>query len=726
MRNLLLIIVLLVGESIFAQEYLRGRVFEYNVNGNKVLEGATIHWQKTNLASISSKDGSFVIKQKKNKNLITSFVGYKTDTSFISGNTDSIHIILVPGGLLNTVEVKANTKATQYNFSAAINEVKLNEKELHKAACCNLSESFETTSSIDVSIADAVTGTKQIKMLGLGGKYMLSAKDNIPHIRGFNSHMGMMFIPGTWINSIAISKGIGSVVNGHEDITGQINVALKQPDTSQKNDYNIYINNEGRIENNLILHEALSKKLSTNILIHQNSRIIANDRNDDNFLDLPIGAQYNFANLWKYIPNQEWILHAGWNLVKDRKIAGILPNSQGPNYPISMYTDKIDAYIKAGKIYKGHPLRSLGIQASQMYYAHLFQAGDNEFKTYQNASFLNIIFQDMIKNSNHQYKIGFNFTHDEYDQIRVKAYQSQTTETITGAFGEYQLKAMNKLTLICGLRLDYSSLWGLQTVPRLHLKYDVNERFKIRTSHGQGYRTAFALPENQYLLLTNRQRFLGYGQDSLIALEKSFTNGINVLYNYQIGLKEGTFSMDYYQTQIDNQLIVDQNTLFTQGQYVFYANQIGGSARTSGISNTFQIENSQAITDHITIRTAYKNTIVKQSMGEVLKVPRHRGFTNLYYQITPKWELDYTLQFIGPQWLANSTKSPWYSISNTQITRKLKNENALYLGVENLFNYRQENPISSAEDPSHSNFDLTQVWAPIFGRTIYLGLRYKF
>jgi outer membrane receptor for ferrienterochelin and colicins len=112
--------------------------------------------------------------------------------------------------------------------------INIGSEEFKKAACCNLSESFETNASVDVSYSDAVTGAKQIQLLGLAGTYVQIMTENYPAMYGLAAAYGLNYIPGPWMESIQVSKGPASVKNGYEAITGQINVEFKKPATSEK------------------------------------------------------------------------------------------------------------------------------------------------------------------------------------------------------------------------------------------------------------------------------------------------------------------------------------------------------------------------------------------------------------------------------------------------------------------------------------------------------------
>ena len=67
---------------------------------------------------------------------------------------------------------------------------------------------------------------------------------------------------------------------------------------------------------------------------------------------------------------------------------------------------------------------------------------------------------------------------------------------------------------------------------------------------------------------------------------------------------------------------------------------------------------------------------------------------------------------------------PHYSI-NSQITRVFSNKFEVYLGGENINNFKQDNPIIMASDPYSKDFDASIIHGPIFGSTYYMGLRFK-
>ena len=153
---------------------------------------------------------------------------------------------------LNEVEINSNQATTKYSIISTKNIQTITSGEIAKAACCNLSECFETNASVDVNYSDAVSGIKTIKMLGLAGKYVKINNESLPLMTGLLNSYGLSYVPGSWIESIQILKGMGSVLNGHDAITGEINVEYFKPDDKDKIHTNLYFNSEGKLEKNFI------------------------------------------------------------------------------------------------------------------------------------------------------------------------------------------------------------------------------------------------------------------------------------------------------------------------------------------------------------------------------------------------------------------------------------------------------------------------------------------
>ena len=216
MKHILSLLLSVTCLMTIAQETLDGTILTKEGTQDLPLPGASIYWLGTQEGTTSDEEGKFNLPlQKSIDQLIISYIGFKTDTVQIQNKKKIIHF-LIPSEAetLDEVTLTQRRKAIQKSYLEAQNIVNVNSAELLKAACCNLSESFETNPSIDVNFSDALTGTKQIKMLGLTSPYLLITEENIPMVRGASQAYGLTFTPGTWIESIQITKGTGSVANG--------------------------------------------------------------------------------------------------------------------------------------------------------------------------------------------------------------------------------------------------------------------------------------------------------------------------------------------------------------------------------------------------------------------------------------------------------------------------------------------------------------------------------
>src|SRR5690554_3285461 len=285
----------------FSQEKINGMIMEVNEDNKHIpVTGANVYWLNTTVGTVTDFDGKFTIPYKNDyKKLVVSYVGYKTNTITVK-STDHIHHLLTSTSSLNEVVLTSRKQATAKSYLQSQNVMNISSDELLKAACCNLSESFETNPSIDVNFADAVSGTKQIKMLGLTSPYIMITTENVPSIRGASQAYGLSFIPGTWIESIQITKGARSVVNGYESIAGQINAELQKPFADDRLFVNAYGAGDGRLELNTHLNTKVTNRWSTGLYLHGNMRDTDFDKNNDSFLDAPLMKQINLMNRWQY------------------------------------------------------------------------------------------------------------------------------------------------------------------------------------------------------------------------------------------------------------------------------------------------------------------------------------------------------------------------------------------------------------------------------------------
>ncbi|MEM7297388.1 MAG: TonB-dependent receptor [Bacteroidota bacterium] len=694
------------------------------------LIGATVLELGTQNGVITDVNGRFKLKlSKKDALLVLSFTGFLADT-LQADVSNMMHIMLEPDvDELDEVVVQASSTFMD-NLESKHVEV-ITEAELTKAACCNLSESFETNASVDVSFTDAVSGAKTIRMLGLDGSYVQINRENVPNVRGLSGRYGLSYVPGTWIQSIDVGKGAGTVVNGYESMTGQINVELKKPELSEKLYLNAYANSFGRLEMNANTALKINDKLSTGILFHTNYFNNEIDNNDDGFLDLPKGRQVNVMNRYKY-QGEKMISQLGFTLMRDEKVGGQAGFDFGDGFRTSTQygfvnnTTRFEVFGKTGLLFQHKPYKGWGFIYSATFLDIDGGFGRNNYEGKETTLYGNVIFQNIIGNSFHQYKTGASILYDDFDEVYADSAFSRQ-EVVPGLYYEYTFSPGEKFTLLAGARTDFHNIYGTYFTPRLHTRYQFSDNTTLRGAIGRGYRTPNAIVENTNRLISSRQLIIEEAPEP----EVSWNMGGSFVTAIPVGNKKVNLIADYFYTTFENQLIYDMDQSSSE-LHVY-------NLRGRSYAHSFQLEASYQFTDYLSFKGAYKYYDVKATINDELReVPynaRNRFFLNGSYATKyDRWEVDATLQWFGAKRLPNTqdnpvefqrpTESPDFFLLNAQVSRGFRWGN-IYVGSENLLGFTQDNPIIDSENPFGNEFDASIVWAPIAGRMVYAGFRYK-
>lgn len=640
---------------------------------------------------------------------------------------------------LQAVKVEAKRGKIQKSLLKATNTTVLSSKELLKAACCNLAESFETNPTIDVNYSDALTGTKQIKMLGLTSPYLMIAEENIPSVRGASQTYGMSFTPGTWVESIQITKGAGSVINGYESISGQINTELLKPAKEIPFYLNFYGSTDSRFELNTHLTQKVGRHWASSLLVHGNMRVSKTDMNNDGFMDNPLGRQLNVMNRWQYgNPETGWVGFLNFRAMRDEKQTGQLtfnPNTDKLTtnaWGSEINTNRFDFSSKIGYVWKDRPYQSVGFQNAFSMHEQVSFFGLKTYDIKQNSVYSNLIFNSIIDNTLNKFATGLNFSSDDYNE-NVNAQDVSRRDNAVGTFFEYTYDNTRNFSIILGGRADFHNRLGFFVTPRLHGRYNPWKDAVLRFSAGRGKRSANIFAENQPLFGSNRTFNVLETSGKIYGLdpEIAWNYGLGFLQKFEwLGMKSDA-SIDFYRTDFQNQIVVD---MLQSAQEVNFYNLKGKS-----YANSLQVEFNTEIIKHLNFRSAYKfyDILTDYQSGRFQRPlqAKHRFFTNLEYETHIKekgqqWKFDYTLNWIGRQQLPNTAGelgnfSPAYFLMNSQITRTFSSVFEMYVGVENLGNYRQSKAILGNDNPFGTKFDSSVIYAPVFGQMFYAGLRFK-
>lgn len=731
-----IILLLIIFPFLSNSQSITGTVFGNNDKGKEPLPGVNVVWEGTSEGTASKTDGSFKLNKKNEQHmLVFSFVGYEPKTVHVH-DTDPLEVVLQPNLKLEEVTVIKKDRGTYLSVINPIQTENISSAELHKAACCNLAESFETNPSVDVSYSDAITGAKQIKLLGLHGTYSQLQVENMPTLRGLATTFGLTYIPGPWLESIQVSKGAASVLNGYESIAGQINAELKKPDSDEKLFLNTFANNEGRYEFNGNTNiRVKGDTLTTGIFVHASDMSKENDHNHDGFLDSPLSSTIEIANRWKYNSHKGLMAQAGVTLLSNDRMGGQVgastnrPPSINDPYGVHIKNNRVDGFFKSGIVsHDNH--RALAILTNFARHETESYYGLTPYNADETRFYGNLVYtQDLDEAAIHVLNSGVSYIYDDFNE---NLYDSniQRTEKVPGVFTEYTYKPNNKLTLMTGIRADFHNIFGNFVTPRMHFRYQFTDHYTIRASAGKGYRTANVISENSFLL--SNSRHISYTNDAM--QEKAWNYGFAFIQNYKLLGRDLSINAEFFHTDFQQKLVVDRET---SSDFIFLL-----PSTEKAYANSLQFDVRWQPIERLDLLLAYRMNDIKETIGgELKKTPLtsdYKGLINLNYTThLKKWMFDYTLQFNGggriprvyEEWMNRAQIagdffefSP-YTIMNAQITKYFRYWN-IYLGVENLTDFTQNNPIEGANDPFGPEFSATNIWGPTMGRKIYLGLRF--
>jgi len=709
---------LVVNLNLYSQEKIIGKVLELkNDSSTTPIFGANVFWEETNIGTTTDINGSYSIAEAISypASLSVSYIGYTYVSKEVIDNEFIFYLKSIVE--LEEVSVTSNISTTKYSVVNPLNIQTLTVNELEKAACCNLSESFSTNATVDVSFSDAISGAKKLRMLGLDGHYVQITNENIPLIRGLSNSYGLNYVPGTWIESIQVIKGAGSVVNGYESFTGQINLEYFKPTTADKLYWNIYASSDQKYENNLAVTK-LSDNWTSNLFTHFSYHNKEIDSNQDGFMDMPHVKNINILNRHIYEGSDLFEAQIFIKAMYEDREGGQLSSILNP-YKIDIHNNIIEIGTKTG-IIPTEDKNSIGLQTSFRRHNQEAIFGDRLYKGLQESVYLNLI-KD-VKIAENTLRYGINYTADRFNENYNDSIFNRI-DLVTGLFAEYNLKLDEYFMLVAGLRTDYHNNSQFHYTPRLNIKYNPTDDLALRISIGKAFRISNIFAENSNFLASNRVVKIDEAMDPEIA----WNMGGNLTYCFYLFGREGLLNADFYRTEFTNQIVVDiENT----GELLFYNLEGVSFANTTQLDLAYEIYkgfNIKFAYKFNDVQIEYKNNIQQQAPLS----PKNRTLINLAYTNSAKdWEFDVTANFLGksrvpshPEFLLDYTES--FGVYNGQITKNFEIFE-LYFGIENILDYKQENPIKVSSNPQDQNFDASLVYAPINGRMFYIGLRYKF
>ena len=630
----------------------------------------------------------------------------------------------IKNATLDEVQVSTRRSEGLSRLGGAENGISMGQDELFRAACCNLGESFVANPSVDVNYSDAATGAKQIKLLGLSGQYVQMLTENMPVSTGAALPYSLGYIPGAWMKSISVSKGASSVKNGPQSITGQINVEYLKPEDEPAVQINIYGDSRLKAEGNAIANAHIGKHLSTELLAHWEQDFGHHDDNGDLWHDSPAIRQLHLSNRWKYTKGR-YIMHSGIGYLQEEREGGQMLTVGNP-FRVLLGAHRTDIYTKHAFILNREHNTNIALMANG--YAYNLE-GTFGPKLYDIAQ-SNINSQLMLEHSfspEHQLSTGLSVNYEQLaESLSTIESQPATVDYMPGAYAQYTYTPDYRLTIMGGLRIDHTTLHGRTFLtPRLHMKWIPSDHITLRVSSGKGYRTPHALAENHYLLASGRSLTI-----ESLPMEEAWNSGVSSTVYIPLSGRNLTLNAEYYYTDFMHQAVVDYDSDPTR---ITIADLSGRS-----FSHTAQVDASYDITEELNMLVAFRYNYVRCTYGgKLLEKPlqsRYKGLATISWKpMMGIWQVDITAALNGggrmpaPYTTADGSQSwdtefPAFLSLSAQLTREFRHF-SLYIGGENLTNYRQPNPIIGT--PWNADFEPTMIWGPVHGIMAYGGIRLK-
>jgi outer membrane receptor for ferrienterochelin and colicin len=738
MKIYIFIVGLLFPIGLFAQK-IEGKVTDTK---NEALTGASVYWLDNNQGTMTEINGNFSIafNEISNKKLIASYVGFKSDTIEIT-NQKYVKFTLAAIKSLSEVVITEERDGIILSNIDPIKIENITQTELKKAACCDLAGCFETQLTVQPQTSNVITNAKELRILGLSGVYNQVLVDGFPMIQALSYTYGFSGIPGTLVENIFVSKGANSVLQGYESISGQINVITKDAANTDKLLLNFYVNSF--MEKHLNANYALKKGKWRNITAVQTVQPANKTDNDkDNFLDLPLLTRYLIYNKLNYGKESDW----GWSTkiglkyLNEERIGGQYTfNANTDQGNTSVYGQTVnftqpEIYTKTG--YRFNNKHNIAIFANAYFHQQNSFFGTTKYKATQSNFYANLQYE-LAYNKLHTLKTGLSFRHlniyekiEFTDTILYRNYNGdyKRIENIPGIFAENIMSFWNKkITWISGLRIDHHNQFGSTLTPRMLLKYDLSSKTVVRANIGTGWRTVNLFSENIGLLVSSRDIIFA---EKLLP-ERALNYGINMVHKYEINKQSGYLSADFYRTDFQNQIFPDYDS---DSKSAIIKNFKGPS-----ISNGFQLELNIKIAKRFDIKAGYNYLDVYRIEADKKILlpfnPKHRVLGAISFKpLSKKCNIDINVHWFDKQRLPNTSSNPIafqrpdysqaFTLYNAQFTYNLKSIE-LYIGCENIFNFRQLQPILSWQNPFGPYFDTSSVWGPTRGREIYSGVRFK-
>ena len=744
---------LLISINCYSQNNtLSGKVFD----NSGILSYVNIYIKDTKLGTSSNENGLYQINDIPDgtHTIVISSVGYKTKSVkiiFIKNKKIIQNFLLTSENSLDEIVVSGSLRPVTKSASPVPVDV-YGKSFFKKNPTPSIFESLQNVNGVRPQLNCNVCNTGDIHINGLEGPYTFVLIDGMPIVSGLSTVYGLTGIPQALIERVEVVKGPASTLYGSEAVGGIINIITKKPSNSPELFVDSFSSSWGEVNSDIGFRYKASKKTEGLMGINYFNYQSIIDNNGDNFTDLTLQNRISIFNklnferktnklftvAFRYVYEDRWGGETNWN----KSFRG-----SDEVYGESIFTSRWETF----GTYQFPSLENISLQFSANgHYQNSFY-GTDSYNANQFIAFGQFIFNKKIKKT-HDLLIGLAYRYTSYDDNTFATFENDgitnkpSVMHLPGIFFQDEISINKRNKILLGVRHDFNSLHGSIFSPRVNYKWNSNDNKNIlRFSVGNGFRVANVFTEDHAALTGARK--VEFEEE--LSPETSWNTNINFVKKMTFKNTFITLDASAFYTYFNNRILPDYET---DPNKIIYTN-LKGYSISKGLSFNSDITFQNGLTINLGT-TLMDVTITENGLKEQqLLTESFSGIWSISYRFKSNGiKIDYTGNTYGPMRLPRLSdtdprkeSSPWFSIQNIQITKKLGDNWELYGGVKNLLNFTPvNNSIARAFDPFDTSvifdsngqalltpnnpygltFDPSYVYASNQGIRGFLGLRY--
>ena len=686
---------------------------------NEPLMGATVYFEALEKGAVTNFDGiaEFTEIPDGQHQIIISFLGFETfETTIQIPSNNELMFKLKEGGNQLDAVVLQSTRSTRTVRKIPTRIEFIGAEELGEKAIMNptnISMVLRESTGIQMQQTSLSSGSTNIRIQGLDGRYTQLLRDGFPLYGGFSSGLSILQIPPLDLQQFEIIKGSSSTLYGGGAIAGLVNMVSKTPDEEPALDIMLTQTQAlGSTAN--VFYSKRNEKFGVS-LYGSGHYQKAYDPEDDGFSNLPKTTSISFNPKLFYYPSDKTTLWFGLNGTYDDRIGGDITKIESGENGIHQYTEENNSKrLSSQLVYQTQldSVSSLEFKNSVSFFDRNLTVPDFNFDGKQTNTFTEITYNTASEKTD--WIVGANLYTSNFDENDNAPLQRDQKDVTFGAFANNIFDISDNWILETGLRADYNTDFGFFPLPRISLLYKNNSGFSSRIGGGLGYK----IPD----IFTEEAEYINF--ENVLAINKSTVDaersyGVNFDLNYQTRLSDEIgFSINqlFYVTAINDGLLLNStdNGLF---QFENATDEIFSKGAETNIKFTYK-------DFRWFLNYALIDTKLNYLPGNPQKplTAKHNAGSVLMYE-SEKWRIGYETFYTGKQFLSNGTETTDFVTMGLLVMRNFK-LGSVFVNFEN-FTDRRQSRFSPLVLPPHENPVFPEIYAPTDGFIFSVGLIIK-